>query len=199
MKKEDLVALALNLTEEQLNKIITASEKELEGYVPKTKFEEVENEKKHLEELNKTSNKQLEELKKGVGDVESLKEEIQKMQDLNKAKEVEYTENLKKVKVENAIEMALIGAKAKNNKAVKALLNLEGLELTEDGKLKGLDKQLDSLLKDESTAFLFDSTKIDIKGASLAGSGNKEVDFKSMTYSQVEKYLAENPGTKIDI
>lgn len=47
MKKEDLVALALNLTEEQINKILAASEKELEAYVPKTKFEEVESEKKH--------------------------------------------------------------------------------------------------------------------------------------------------------
>lgn len=198
MKKEDLVALALNLTEEQINKILAASEKELEAYVPKTKFEEVESEKKHLEEINKTSNKQLEELKKGVTDVESLKVEIQKMQDLNKAKEAEYATNLKNIKVENAVEMALIGAKAKNNKAVKALLNLEGLELGEDGKLKGLDKQLDSLLKDESTAFLFNTNKVDLKGAAPAG-GNKEVDFKSMTYSQIEKYMAENPGTKIEI
>lgn len=198
MKKEDLVALALNLTEEQINKILAASEKELEAYVPKTKFEEVESEKKHLEEINKTSNKQLEELKKGVTDVESLKVEIQKMQDLNKAKEAEYATNLKNIKVENAVEMALIGAKAKNNKAVKALLNLEGLELGEDGKLKGLDKQLDSLLKDESTAFLFNTNKVDLKGATPAG-GNKEVDFKSMTYSQIEKYMAENPGTKIEI
>lgn len=170
MKKEDLVALALNLTEEQINKILAASEKELEAYVPKTKFEEVESEKKHLEEINKTSNKQLEELKKGVTDVESLKVEIQKMQDLNKAKEAEYATNLKNIKVENAVEMALIGAKAKNNKAVKALLNLEGLELGEDGKLKGLDKQLDSLLKDESTAFLFNTNKVDLKGATSCGS-----------------------------
>ncbi len=97
----------------------------MKGYVEKTKYSELETIKNQLEESNKTVNKQLEDLKKNTGDAEALKAEIQKIQDENKNKETEYTNNIKKLKVDNAVELALIGAKAKNTKAVKALLNLK--------------------------------------------------------------------------
>ena len=147
MKKEELIKLGLD--EETAKKVEAASTEELKGYVEKTKYSELETVKNQLEESNKTVNKQLEDLKKNTGDAEALKAEIQKMQDENKNKETEYTNNIKKLKVDNAVELALIGAKAKNTKAVKALLNLENLEIGEDGKVKGLEDQIKNLTKDE--------------------------------------------------
>lgn len=197
MKKEELIKLGLD--EETAKKVEAASNEELKGYVEKTKYSELETVKNQLEESNKTVNKQLEELKKNTGDAEALKAEIQKMQDENKSKETEYSNNIKKLKVDNAIELALIGAKAKNTKAVKALLDLENLEIGEDGKVKGLEDQIKNLTKDEGTAFLFEaeSKTEPPKGTEPAGKSTKK-DIKDMTYSEMEAYLAANPGAKIN-
>lgn len=197
MKKEELIKLGLD--EETAKKVEAASTEELKGYVEKTKYSELETIKNQLEESNKTVNKQLEDLKKNTGDAEALKAEIQKMQDENKNKETEYTNNIKKLKVDNAVELALIGAKAKNTKAVKALLNLENLEIGEDGKVKGLEEQIKNLTKDEGTAFLFEAeSKTETpKGTDPAGKSTKK-DIKDMTYSEMEAYLAANPGAKIN-
>lgn len=197
MKKEELIKLGLD--EETAKKVEAASTEELKGYVEKTKYSELETVKNQLEESNKTVNKQLEDLKKNTGDAEALKAEIQKMQDENKNKETEYTNNIKKLKVDNAVELALIGAKAKNTKAVKALLNLENLEIGEDGKVKGLEDQIKNLTKDEGTAFLFEAeSKTETpKGTDPAGKSTKK-DMKDMTYSEMEAYLAANPGAKIN-
>lgn len=197
MKKEELIKLGLD--EETAKKVEAASTEELKGYVEKTKYSELETVKNQLEESNKTVNKQLEDLKKNTGDAEALKAEIQKMQDENKSKETEYANNIKKLKVDNAVELALIGAKAKNTKAVKALLNLENLEIGEDGKVKGLEDQIKNLTKDEGTAFLFEAeSKTETpKGTDPAGKSTKK-DIKDMTYSEMEAYLAANPGAKIN-
>lgn len=197
MKKEELIKLGLD--EETAKKVEAASNEELKGYVEKNKYSELETVKNQLEESNKTVNKQLEDLKKNTGDAEALKAEIQKMQDENKSKETEYANNIKKLKVDNAVELALIGAKAKNTKAVKALLNLENLEIGEDGKVKGLEDQIKNLTKDEGTAFLFEAeSKTETpKGTDPAGKSTKK-DIKDMTYSEMEAYLAANPGAKIN-
>lgn len=197
MKKEELIELGLD--EETAKKVEAASTEELKGYVEKTKYSELETVKNQFEESNKTVNKQLEDLKKNTGDAEALKAEIQKMQDENKSKETEYANNIKKLKVDNAVELALIGAKAKNTKAVKALLNLENLEIGEDGKVKGLEDQIKNLTKDEGTAFLFEAeSKTETpKGTDPAGKSTKK-DIKDMTYSEMEAYLAANPGAKIN-
>lgn len=199
MKKADLVALAIGLTEEQLKKIEAASENELKGYVEKTKYTELEAEKKQLTEGNTTLSKQLDEVKKNSGDNAELKKQIEEMQNTNKAREKEYTDNLAKIKLDNAVEIALMSSGAKNSKAVKALLNLEKAILGEDGKITGLEEQIKALKTAEDSSFLFAEAP-KVKGANPDGNPGKgaKVDFKNMTYSQIEKYLAENPSAKVD-
>ena len=196
MTKEQLIALGA--PEELAKKIAGESAKELEGYVEKSKYSEIETAKKQLEEGNKTLTKQLEEIKKSAGDNAELKKQIEDMQVANKAKEKEYADSIAKLKIDNAVDMALLGAGSKNNKAVKALLNLEKAVLGEDGKVVGLDEQLKNLRKAEDSSFLFE-TAPKFKGVNPAGKKEDgEPDFKSMTYSQMEKFLAENPGANID-
>ena len=148
---------------------------------------------------------QLETLKKSTGDVEELKKQIETLQADNKADEAHAAE-MKKVKVDNAIEAALTAAKAKNNIAVKALLkDLDKLELNEDGSIKGdaLKNQLDALVKDEGTKFLFDSEnkKQNFKGAKPGEAGKEDpddkVDLSKMTYDERAAYLEEHP--EIDV
>ena len=72
MKKEELVKLGL--TEEDAEKVAKASEEELKGFVPKARFDEVNEAKKHAEESVKERDKQIEGLKTSAGDAKKLKE-----------------------------------------------------------------------------------------------------------------------------
>ena len=71
MTKEALIALGL--TEEQASKVLEG----YTGYVPKSRFDEVNEAKKKAEANVKERDKQLEELKKSSGDADALKAEIE--------------------------------------------------------------------------------------------------------------------------
>lgn len=163
MKKEDLIKLGL--TEEVAETVTNAFAEYLKGFIPKSRFDEVNEAKKKLEQDIKTRDEQLEELKKI--DAAGLKAEIEKLQQENKATKEKYEAELRQLRINNAVERALIASKAKNIKAVKALLDLENVELDEDGNIKGLDKQIKKLQESEDSSFLFDiqsSNKQQLKG-----------------------------------
>jgi len=74
---------------------------------------------------------------------------------------------LKQIRLNNAVEKKLIASGAKNIKATKALLDLESVELDEDGNVKGLDEQIKQLQENEDSKFLFkiqSSNKQQFKG-----------------------------------
>lgn len=148
--------LDLGLTEEQATKAETESKKELEGFVPKTRFDEVNTSKKQLETDIKERNTQLETLKKSVGDNEELKTQIATLQADNKKKDEDYQTQLKELQVSNAIKLA-IADKAQDAELVAGLFDKSKLILGEDGKITGLDEQLKSLK--ESKGFLFKEDK----------------------------------------
>lgn len=195
MKKEEL--MELGLTEDQAKKVADASLSELKGYVPKTRLDEVIKERDGYKDTLADRDKQLEDLKKSSGDNEELKKQIADMQKANtealKAKDDEIL-NIRKT---NAVEKAVSGAKAKNAKAVMALLDLENAELQDDETVKGLDEQLKKLKESEETAFLFDAEKpqVKVKGAKPQNSGSHSTDvvtkeqFAKMGYKeQLELY-----------
>jgi len=121
-------------------------------FIPKDKYNEVAEAKKKLEADLQGRDAQLEELKKAAGTSEELKKQIETLQAENKKAGDEWQAKLSKMQLDFALERALTTAKAKNPKAVKALLDLEKVKL--DGEqLLGLDDQLKELQK--SDAYLF--------------------------------------------
>ena len=74
------------------------------------------------------------------------------------AKEDSFNAEIKKIKIDNAIDKALLDAKAKNIKAVKALLDTSNAELLEDGTIKGLSESIKTLSENADTSFLFDTS-----------------------------------------
>ena len=126
MKKEDL--LAMGLTEEQTDKVMDG----LNGdFVTKSRFNEVNTELKAARTALSERDKQLEELKKV--DAAALQDQITQLQADNKQKDADYAAQLKALKISNAVELALTGAKAKNNTAAKALLDACGYTAAEIG------------------------------------------------------------------
>lgn len=90
---------------------------------------------------------QLKDLKKAVGDNEALTTKLAELEEANKTAKTEYEGKLEALRKENELEMKLRDAKAKNVKAVKALINPE----------EDLDKQIKGLVAGEDTSFLFES------------------------------------------
>ena len=188
MNKEDL--LKLGLTEEQAEKVLSANAEQLKGFIPKARFDEVNNAKKQAEKDLSERDKQLEILKNSTGDVETLKNTIKQLQDENKASKEQYEANISKIKLDNAIDNALGNAKAKNSRAVRALLDMEKIKF-ENETLSGLDEQLKALKEAEDSKFLFEEIKEPAKpsfsgvepGAST-GEQNPGADVLE-TYSQM--------------
>lgn len=201
MKKEEFVKLGID--EETAKKCEAASQEELKGYIPKTRFDEVNNEKKKLELDVRDRDSQLETLKNSTGDVEAMKKQIETLQADNKAKDEAHAAEIKQLKIDAALDAALGDAKAKNKIAVKALLkDMDKAELDADGMIKGLAEQIEALQKSDSYLFDTKETKKQFKGAAPGESGNEDgdkgVDTSKMNYSELAAYLAENPDAKID-
>lgn len=193
MKKEDL--LALGLSEELANKVAD----KYGHLVTKTRLDEVIAERDTLKTQVSERDKQLKELEKAAGDNKELKDQIEKLQKDNKDAADKYAKDLHDLQVNNAVDLAISGAKGKNGKAIKALLDLEKAEI-KDGKIIGLEEQLAKLK--ESDRYLFEEAQQpqNTNPAGFtpgAGNSNTSGGDGPKTYSQIMQMLAENPGLDI--
>lgn len=185
MTKEKL--MEWGLTEEQANKVMEG----LNGsFVTKSRFNEVNEENKTLKAQVSERDGQIETLKESAGDNTELQNQITALQEANKQKDKDHANEIKALKISNAVDVALTNAKAKNNTAVKALLAafLEKAELADDGTVKGLDDEIKKLVEGKDTAFLFDKTGTKFKGAKSAEKGDGAEGGMTL-----EKLKAMNP------
>ncbi|KXG78279.1 phage scaffolding protein [Thermotalea metallivorans] len=128
------------------------------SYFPKAKFDEINEERKELKSQLEERDKQLKELKVKVQGNEELTAKIVELENLNKQTKEEYEAKMAALKKETAIELKLKDEKAKNVKAVRALLDLDKVNLDGDN-LIGLDEQLKALKEKESYLFGEDTLK----------------------------------------
>lgn len=98
--------------------------------------------------------KQLKDLKASVGDNEQLTKKISELEDANKNAATEYENKIANIQKTHAIENGVRDSKAKNSKAVMALLDIDKITF-ENGEVKGLSEQLEGLKTNEDTSFLF--------------------------------------------
>lgn len=201
MKKDELMKLE-GMTEELAKKIADMSADELKDMVPRSRLNEVIAERDTAKKDNEDVLKQLGALQKESGDAQSLKDQIQKLQDDAKEVKKQHDAEIHQLKVDNAVESALVSAKALNTKAVKALLNgLDKAEFDENGSIKGLSDQIKALQSADDSKFLFGSSSKEMKGAKIGESGNEDgdhsVDLGKMTYSEQIAYLEAHPDAKI--
>lgn len=154
MNKEQLIAMGLS--EEQAAKVI-------EGYgimIPKSRLDEKIAELNTANDTIKERDKQIKDLGKAAGDNEELKKQITDLTEANKKAADEHAAALQKVHYDTALEKALSGAKAKNIKALTALLDLDKVKL-EGEALQGLDEQLTALKESDSYLFEVEEQKKD--------------------------------------
>lgn len=121
------------------------------GYVGKDKHDALTTQLTEAKKNAADHAAQLAELKKL--EPEKLQARITELETKNTADKAAADQRIAAMEFDTALGSALTGAKAKNVKAVSALLNRDGLKLT-DGSIVGLKEQLDKI-KTEN-AYLFD-------------------------------------------
>lgn len=124
------------------------------GFVAKSDFNVVNEAKKSLEGQVNTMTAQLDELKKA--DPTKLQEEITRLQGENTAAKDKYEKDLEKIKLNSAVEVALMGAKARDVKAVMPFIDMDIVKIDGD-KLLGFDDQIKNLK--ETKGYLFEESR----------------------------------------
>ncbi len=122
------------------------------GFVSRSDFNEVNEEKRTLKEQVSERDKQIDGLKASSGDAEQLKTQIAKLQEDNKAAKEKYDTEMTEFKRNAMIDAELTKAGAVNVKAVKAILDMDGVDF-KDGKLSGLDDKIKAAQKENAWAF----------------------------------------------
>lgn len=200
----------LGLTKEQADSIMKINGDDIENAkgTAATEIKNLQTEVEGLKTQVGDRDKQLETLKASAGDNADLKKQIEDLQTENATAKANHESELNQLKIDFAVEKALTGAKAKNIKAVKALLELNDAKLDKDGNVKGLAEQIEKLTSGDDTKFLFEAQKQtkqqqNFKGFQPGASGEQKpgegekVDFSKMSYEELTAYMEANPDAQI--
>ena len=144
MDKEALKALGL--MDEQVAKI---HEDYGKNYVTKAQFNERAGELKHEKEEREKTAKALDDLKKQHESDADFQKQIAELQKAAKDREAEYAKQVEQMKLDSAIDKALTGAKVRNTKAARALLDMADAKLNDKGEVEGLSAKIEALKKSD--------------------------------------------------
>lgn len=154
------------------------------GYVAKDKFTNKENE---LTTANQTIKDLQDAAKKWDGvDVDKLKKDMADLQ-------TRYDADMAAGRLDNALNVALMEAKAKDPKLVKALLDMSVVKLDGDN-LMGLSEQLTKITETHGYLFAGEETvnTTTRTNTGAAHVGNNAPDFSKMTDAEYYAYVAAN-------
>ncbi len=131
------------------------------NYISKEDYNIAIQAKKDLEKQITQRDADIVELKKSAGNNTELQIQYADLQKKYKQDTETLQKRYEESRKHSAIDVAIMQAKGKNTKAIKALLDIDNITLKEDGTLQGLD--LDSIKKSDS--YLFDIEQTRIEGA----------------------------------
>lgn len=176
----------LELTDEQVSKIITAHTETVEG----------------LKEVNSDLEKQLKEAKEAASragttgqDWEAKYNSLnQELEDLKHQQEVEKEQGEKKAAYKSLLKE--IGVDEKRINSILKLAPLDDIELAKDGHIKGSEKLSEQLAEEWSDFIVSTSTKGENVGnppSNTTGKMTKEEIMKIKDATERQKAIAENP------
>ena len=198
MKTEFLKSL--NLSQEVIDKIMAENGKDIAVEQKKAEkvIQERDSYKLKAESLETQLNDANTEIQKFKDmDIEGIKKAADDWKETAEKAKADADKQISQMKFDYALSAALTGAKAKNAKAVKALLDMDGLKFN-DGKIVGLDEQLAQIKADNDYLFESDEPAPEFVKGTNGGSGSVGGKKPSeMTYTELCDYMAQNPGAEI--
>ena len=186
MTRDDLIANGFS--EEQADFVM----EKLDGdFVTKKRFNELNAKYKAAASSSEQSGEQAENIK-------AMQRTIDELKKAQQTSEQAHADEISRIKLENFVDMALMSAKVRNAKALKALLDMSKVTLGDDGKLSGLDEQLETLRKSDEYLFASEQTMPQLSGMKPAQIGAaQDKSPADMSYEELCAYLAQNPGAKL--
>lgn len=143
----------MGLSDEQIAKFIKDAIND--KFIPKHRFDEVNEKNKQLTDDVAERDKQIGNLKKFEGDNATLQTKIEELETANKQKDEENAKAIKSLKIDNAINYALNGKVQDGyNDLVLGLIDRSLIVLKEDGTIAGLDEQIEKARKDKPLLFV---------------------------------------------
>lgn len=192
----------LGLDKEVLDKVMAESGKTItELSQAQAKLSEAQASIESYKKTAEDQSKQLKDLKAAAGDNDDLKAKVDDLTTSLKEAEDKRTQSVNEVRIESAVDMALVKAGALNTKAARALLDDDKITVDKDGKVTGIDDQLTKVKEDNS--FLFKSEDDGQGGqggqgvihATSGNVGGQSTDTgkitSSMTYEQAAAALSK--------
>lgn len=142
---------------------------------------------------------QLKTLKESSGDVDALKKQIEELQTANTESDKKFQEQIKNMRIESAVEQAILKAGGINSKAIKALLDGSKFSINDEGVVGGISDQIEALKKAEDSKMLFKDEKASFKGAKVGegNNGGDGFDPDKMTFEELNAYMNEHPDVKL--
>lgn len=200
MKTEFLKSL--NLSQEVIDKIMAENGKDIAAEQKKADkiIQERDSYKLKAENLEIQVNDANAEIQKFKDmDIDGIKKAADDWKETAEKAKADADKQISQMKFDYALSAALTGAKAKNTKAVKALLDMDGLKFNDnDGKIVGLDEQLAQIKTDSDYLFESDEPAPEFVKGTNGGSGSVGGKKPSeMTYTELCDYMAQNPGAEI--
>lgn len=184
----------LGIEKETIDKILDENSKDI-GAAKKAESDAVKAELDAVKATLQERSQQLETLKKTAGDNAELASKIAALQEENKTKDAE----LLKVRRSGMDDLLLTEAKAKNLKAVKALL--DEIEEADDDKYRAARAdQIKKLVEGEDTKFLFgtESIKGTEPGNGIQTPPGGKPDFSKMGYDAIAEYMNAHPDAVLE-
>ena len=198
MKTEFLKSL--NLSQDVIDKIMAENGKDIAVEQKKAEkvIQERDSYKLKAESLETQVNDANTEIQKFKDmDIDGIKKAADDWKETAEKAKADADKQISQMKFDYALSAALTGAKAKNAKAVKALLDMDGLKFN-DGKIVGLDEQLAQIKADNDYLFESDEPAPEFVKGTNGGSGSVGGKKPSeMTYTELCDYMAQNPGAEI--
>jgi len=190
MKKEQLIELGL--TEELAQKVADASTEELKGFIPKARFDEVNDTKKDLEKQIGDRDKQLKDLQDKAKGNDELEKTIKDLQDANKTTKETYETKIKDMTISSAIQSKLTDTKYPDLLLTK--FDKMKLVVGADGTVSGIDEQLTTLKETYKDLFT-----VDVKGRGSNNTGGSHQQLSTIEQLQEQLKTAKRLDERIAI
>src|SRR5699024_7291966 len=170
MNREQLKELGL--TDEQIEEVMKAHGKSDNEY--KEKAEQVDTLQSQIDDYKgqiAERDTQLEDVSEKAKGNEELTAQLDELKQLNEQTKTDYENKLNEQAFYHKLDNTLTSATARNTKALKTLLDLDIIKL-EDGELKGLNEQPESLQKEHD--YLFEQEEKPSNSPQIVNPGNPQ-------------------------